>query len=65
MNRLALEIQLSKVLCFTAASQNTNYCTFCERGPCKKDMSDTFLPEAKAVLDFLINQNIIKKAKLL
>ena len=62
--------QVSKVLCYQAASQNTGYCPYCgipfEPGSiCQNELSDTFIGEAEAVIDFLVDSRIIKKSKLL
>lgn len=70
MTQKALVKQLSKVLCLRACAENTGYCPHCgipfdPPGICQNEMSDTFLGEAQAVLDYLVDQKIIKKAKLL
>lgn len=63
MSEKAVVNQLSKIICWT--SRNTQDCPFCGQGPCDKKMSDTFIPEAEGVLEYLLDQGLIKKAKLL
>jgi len=63
MNQKVLTLALSKVLCY--ASRNTQECWFCENGQCTRKMSDTFIPEAQACLQFLVSEKIVPKSKLI
>ena len=65
MNRKQIIQLISKILCLTSATILSDQCPHCEDNKCNKDMSDTFLVEAEAVLSTLEKLDLIKKAKLL
>lgn len=67
MSEKTLVRSISKVLCRSSTNFGT-YCNYCESYDgerCMKDMSDSFLEEAQAVVTYLLDQKVIKKAKLL
>ena len=63
MNERALTTAITKVLCKSSA--NSDFCPFCENKGCDPKMSETFTREAQSVIKALIDNGVIKKAKLL
>lgn len=55
----ALAQAISRVLCRAAA--NGNPCSHCANGACAREMSDSFLLEAAAVIAYLKSQKLLKR----
>lgn len=62
MNERVLIFAFSKILCKASCP---GLCPFCVNGVCQKTFSDTFIPEATAIVEYLKTNELLKKAKLL